>query len=52
MFWCIDKWGVCVGLRVCVCMCVLERISVELCLLRRRSVEGLSVCVCIMGSDC
>ena len=38
MFWCINKgvyfWGidnrcVCVGLRVCMCMCVLERISVE-----------------------
>ena len=41
-----------VCLRVCMCMCVLERISVDVCVLRRLSVRGLSVGVCVIGSDC
>ena len=44
--------GVCVGLRVCMCMCMLERISVDVCVLRRMSVRGMSGGVCVRGSDC
>ena len=42
----------CVGLRVCMCMCVLEIISVDVYVLRSMSVRGLSEGVCVKGSDC
>ena len=37
VFWGINNWGVCISLRVCKCMCVLESISVDVCVLRRMS---------------
>ena len=33
----VDSWGVCISLRVCKCMYVLESISVDVCVLRRMS---------------
>ena len=44
--------GMCVGLRVRMCMCVLERISVDVYVLRRISVRGMSERVCVRRSDC
>ena len=51
VFWVFDNLGVCIGLRVCMCMCVLEGISVNVYVLRRVNVRGLSEGVCVRGSD-